>query len=62
MINTKTQTKVWVVRVFGYRGILSELPKLILGNKKCYPNLGSGTSSSGNSGPGSGSLGMGNGY
>jgi hypothetical protein len=38
-----------VVRV---PGILPELPKLILSNQNCYPNLESGTSSSGNSGTG----------
>jgi hypothetical protein len=59
MINTKTETNVWVVWV---PGILPELPKLISSNQNRYSNLGSGTSGSGNSGPSSGNLSMGNRY
>jgi hypothetical protein len=42
--------------------VIPELPKLISGNDNHYPNLGSGTSGSGNSGSGSGNSGTGNGY
>ena len=62
MINTKTETNVWVIRIVRVLGLLPELPKLISGNQNCYLNLGLCISGSCNSGPSPGNLGTGNRY
>jgi hypothetical protein len=54
VINTKTKANFGY---FGYRSVLHELPKLMLGNHNNYPNFGSGTLGSGNSGSGNSGMG-----